>query len=146
MAEEIAPTVKSPRVYTNIHVLQIIRYRMPMAAIVSILHRISGALLFLLLPLVIWLFDTSLTSEVTFDRFRSVFVAGAGILPGWFVKLVVLALIWGYLMHFIAGLRHLWMDVTHSVSMRQGSVSAQVTLVLSTLLTLLFAARLFGLF
>jgi succinate dehydrogenase / fumarate reductase cytochrome b subunit len=146
MAEEIAPTVKSPRVYTNIHITQIVRYRMPAAAKVSILHRISGALLFLLLPLVIWLFDTSISSEITFDRFRSVFTGGVGFLPGWFVKLVVLALIWAYLVHFIAGLRHLWMDATHSVSMRQGSVSAQVTLVLSTLLTLLFAARLFGLF
>jgi len=146
MAQEIAPTVKSPRVYTNIHVSQIVRYRMPMAAIVSILHRISGALLFLLLPLAIWLFDTSVTSEITFDRFRSVFAGGVGFLPGWFLKLVVLAMIWGYLVHFIAGLRHLWMDVTHSVSMRQGRVSANVTLVLSTLLTLLFAARLFGLY
>ena len=146
MAEQIAPTVKSPRVYTNIHVSQIVRYRMPMAAIVSILHRISGALLFLLLPLAIWLFDTSVTSEITFDRFRSVFAGGVGFLPGWFLKLVVLAMIWGYLVHFIAGLRHLWMDVTHSVSMRQGRVSANVTLVLSTLLTLLFAARLFGLY
>jgi succinate dehydrogenase / fumarate reductase cytochrome b subunit len=146
MAQEIAPTVKSPRVYTNIHVSQIVRYRMPMAAIVSILHRISGALLFMLLPLAIWLFDTSVTSEITFDRFRSVFAGGVGFLPGWFLKLVVLAMIWGYLVHFIAGLRHLWMDVTHSVSMRQGRVSANVTLVLSTLLTLLFAARLFGLY
>ena len=146
MAQEIAPTVKSPRVYTNIHVSQIVRYRMPMAAIVSILHRISGALLFLLLPLAIWLFDTSVTSEITFDRFRSVFALGVGFLPGWFLKLVVLAMIWGYLVHFIAGLRHLWMDVTHSVSMRPGRVSANVTLVLSTLLTLLFAARLFGLY
>jgi succinate dehydrogenase / fumarate reductase, cytochrome b subunit len=146
MAEEIAPTVKSPRVYTNIHVSQIIRYRMPMAAVVSILHRISGALLFLLLPLAIWLFDTSVTSEITFDRFRSVFSGGIGFLPGWFLKLVVLAMIWGYLVHFIAGLRHLWMDVTHSVSMQQGRVSANVTLLLSTVLTLFFAARLFGLY
>jgi len=146
MAQEIAPIVKSPRVYTNIHVSQIVRYRMPMAAIVSILHRISGALLFLLLPLAIWLFDTSVTSEITFDRFRSVFALGIGFLPGWFLKLVVLAMIWGYLVHFIAGLRHLWMDVTHSVSMQQGRVSANVTLVLSTLLTLFFAARLFGLY
>jgi succinate dehydrogenase / fumarate reductase cytochrome b subunit len=146
MPEQIAPTVKSPRVHTNIHISQIVHYRLPIAGIVSILHRISGALLFLLLPFVIWLFDTSLTSEVTFDRFRSVFVAGAGYLPGWCVKLVVLALIWGYLVHFIAGLRHLWMDVTHSVSMQHGRVSAQITIVVSSLLTLLFAAKLFGLF
>jgi succinate dehydrogenase / fumarate reductase cytochrome b subunit len=146
MAERIAPTVKPPRVYTNIHITQIVHYRLPLAGIVSILHRISGALLFVLLPFVIWLFDTSITSEVSFDRFRSAFVAGLGFLPGWFVKLVVLAVIWGYLLHFFAGLRYLWMDTTHAVSLRQGRTSAQVTLVLSTLLTLLFAAKLFGLF
>jgi succinate dehydrogenase / fumarate reductase cytochrome b subunit len=146
MAEESAPTIKRPRVYTNIHISQIVRYRLPMAGIVSILHRISGALLFLLLPFTIWLFDTSVTSEVSFDRFRSAFVAGAFGLPGWFLKLVALAIIWGYLVHFIAGLRHLWMDVTHSVSLQQGRVSAQFTVIVSTLLTLLFAAKLFGLF
>jgi succinate dehydrogenase / fumarate reductase cytochrome b subunit len=146
MAEHIAPSAKPSRVYTNIHVSQIVHYRLPIAGIVSILHRISGALLFLLLPLVIWLFDTSVTSEISFDRFRSAFVAGIGFVPGWFMKLVVLALVWGYLVHLFAGLRHLWMDATHAVSMQQGRVSAQATAVLSTLLTLLFAAKLFGLF
>jgi succinate dehydrogenase / fumarate reductase cytochrome b subunit len=102
--------------------------------------------MFLLLPLVIWLFDTSVTSEMTFERFRSAFGAGMGFLPGWFVKLLVLGLIWAYLLHFIAGLRHLWMDVTHSVSKEQGRVSAHVTIVLSTLLTLLLGAKLFGLY
>lgn len=121
-------------------------YRYPVAAIVSILHRISGGLMFVLLPLVIWLFDTSVTSEISFERFRSVFVAGIGPFAGWFVKLVALALIWSYLLHFIAGVRHLWMDVTHSVSMQQGRSSANVTLVLSTLLTLILGAKLFGLY
>lgn len=121
-------------------------YRYPVAAIVSILHRISGGLMFVLLPLVIWLFDTSVTSEISFERFRSAFVAGIGFVPGWLVKLVVLALIWSYLLHFIAGVRHLWMDVTHSVSMQQGRSSANVTLVLSTLLTLILGAKLFGLY
>ena len=139
-------TTTTRPVYRNIHVAQIVKYRLPPAGIVSILHRISGAILFVLLPLVIWLFDTSVTSEVTFERFRSAFVAGIGFVPGWFIKLVVLGLIWAYLVHFIAGLRHLWMDVTHSVSKEQGRVSAHVTLVLSTLLTLLLGAKLFGLY
>lgn len=121
-------------------------YRYPVAAIVSILHRISGVLLFILLPFVVWLLDTSVTSEVSFERFRSAFVAGIGGLPGGFVKLVVLALIWGYLMHFIAGVRHLWMDMTHSVSKAQGRVSAWITIGASTVLTLALAAKLFGLY
>jgi succinate dehydrogenase / fumarate reductase, cytochrome b subunit len=121
-------------------------YRYPVAAIVSILHRISGGIMFVLLPLVIWLFDTSITSEISFERFKSAFNAGLGFVPGWFIKIVVLALIWSYLLHFIAGVRHLWMDVTHSVSQQQGRSSAKVTLWLSSLLTLVLAFKLFGLY
>lgn len=122
------------------------KYRLPLAGVVSILHRVSGVLMFVLLPLVVWFLDTSLTSEISFDRFASAFVAGIGFVPAWIVKLAVLALIWSYLHHFIAGVRHLWMDMTHSVSFIQGRQSAVVTLVLSLALTLVLGARLFGLF
>lgn len=121
-------------------------YRLPPAGIVSILHRVSGLLMFLLLPFIIWMFDTSLTSEISYDAFTNAFVAGIGFVPGWFVKLVVLGLIWGYLHHFIAGVRHLWMDATHSVTKEQGHSSAIVTLALSVLLTVLLGAKLFGLY
>jgi succinate dehydrogenase / fumarate reductase cytochrome b subunit len=146
MADKIAPTVKAPGTFTNIHITDIVSYRLPAAGWVSILHRVSGALLFVLLPLAVWLFDTSVTSEMSFERFRAAFLSGIGFVPGWFIKLLVLGLIWGYITHFIAGVRHLWMDVTHSVSKQQGSVSANVTLVLSVLLTLVCAAKLFGLY
>ena len=137
----------TPRpVYRNIHVTQILRYRLPPAGRVSILHRVSGAILFLLLPFVIWLFDVSVTSEISYEHFTSAFIAGIGFVPGGFVKLVALALIWAYLFHFTAGVRHLWMDMTHSVSKQQGHSSALVVLVLSSLLTLLFGAKLFGLY
>lgn len=133
-------------VFRNIHVTDIVGYRLPPAGIVSILHRISGAVMFVLLPFIIWMFDTSVTSEVSYEAFTSVFVAGAGPLPGWMVKVVVLGLIWAYLHHFIAGVRHLWMDATHSVSREQGHSSAIVTLVSSVVLTVALGAKLFGLF
>ncbi|TMH06056.1 MAG: succinate dehydrogenase, cytochrome b556 subunit [Betaproteobacteria bacterium] len=142
----MADTLKQRPVYSNIHVTDIVTYRLPPAGWVSILHRASGALMFLLLPFVVWLFDVSLTSEVSYERFTSAFIAGIGFLPGWFIKLVTLGLIWAYLLHFIAGLRHLWMDATHSVSLAQGRSSAMVTLVSSSVLTVLLAAKLFGLF
>jgi succinate dehydrogenase / fumarate reductase cytochrome b subunit len=113
---------------------------------VSILHRVSGILMFALLPLIIWLFDMSLSSEISYDTFTSAFVAGIGFVPGWLVKLVVLALIWAYLHHFIAGVRHLWMDMTHSVSKEQGRSSAVLTLAGSVVLTVLLGAKLFGLY
>lgn len=141
----MADTTQRPQrpVYRNLHVTQLASYRLPPAGWVSILHRVSGVLMFLLLPFVIWLLDVSLTSEISYERFTSTFVAGLGWLPGWFMKLVVLALIWAFLHHFIAGIRHLWMDMTHSVSLQQGRVSALVTLGLSGLLTLVLGARLF---
>lgn len=133
--------------FRNIHALSDLpNYRLPPAGFVSIMHRISGLLMFLLMPFVIWLFDTSVSSEVSFESFRSAFVAGIGFVPGWLVKLVTLGLIWAYLHHFIAGVRHLWMDATHSVSKAQGRSSAIVTLVLGTLLTVLLGAKLFGLY
>ena len=134
--------------FRNIHALtDLPSYRLPAAGWVSILHRVSGVLMFLLMPFIIWLFDTSLSSEFSFARFRSAFASGIGFVPGWFVKLVALALIWAYLHHFIAGLRHLWMDVSHAAVTKEfGATSAVVTLAASVLLTLVLGAKLFGLY
>ncbi len=119
-------------------------YRLPPAGLVSILHRASGLVMFVLLPFIIWMFDTSLTSEITYGQFTSVFSAGTGLVPGWFYKLVALALIWSYLHHLIAGLRHLWMDVSHhAVSKEFGRASALFTLAVSIVLTLALGAKLF---
>ena len=139
----MAETLKSRPVHRNIHVSQIVSYRLPPAGIVSILHRISGGLMFVLLPFIIWMFDTSVTSEISYSQFTSVFLAGVGFLPGWVFKLGALALIWAYLHHFIAGLRHLWMDATHAVTKEFGHNSAVVTLIASVLLTLALGAKLF---
>ena len=133
-------------VYRNIHVTQLASYRLPPAGWVSILHRISGFAMFLLLPFAIWMFDTSLTSESSFEQFSSLFAYGIAGLPGWIFKLVAFALIWAYLMHFCAGLRHLWMDATHAVGLEFGRNSAWAAIGLSTLLTLVLGAKLFSLF
>jgi succinate dehydrogenase / fumarate reductase cytochrome b subunit len=122
------------------------QYRLPIAGIVSILHRVSGVIMFVLMPLVIWLFDTSLSSEISYERFSAAFTVGIGPLPGVLVKLAVLGLIWAYLHHLIAGVRHLWMDVTHSVTKEQGRSSAVVTIAASLVLTVALGAKLFGLY
>ena len=122
-------------------------YRLPAAGWVSILHRVSGVLMFVLMPFIIWMFDTSLSSEISFARFRSAFNNGLWFIPGVLIKLVALALIWAYLHHFIAGVRHLWMDVSHAaVSKEFGMKSAQFTLIASLLLTVILGAKLFGLY
>lgn len=121
-------------------------YRMTPAAWVSILHRASGGLMFLLLPLIVWLFDTSVSSEYSYARFTSAFSAGLGFVPGWLFKLVVLAIIWAYLHHLFAGIRHVYMDATHKVTKEFGKSTALVTLSLSIALTLVLGAKLFGLY
>lgn len=122
-------------------------YRLPAAGWVSILHRVSGFLMLLLLPFILWMFDTSVSSEISFEKFKAAFQVGLGFFPGWFIKLVALALIWAYLHHFTAGLRHLWMDISHeAVSKEFGKTSAMATLVISIALTLVLGAKLFGLY
>jgi succinate dehydrogenase / fumarate reductase, cytochrome b subunit len=119
-------------------------YRWPLGSIISGMHRASGALMFLLLPFIIWMFDTSLSSEYSFARFSAAFNVGLGFIPGWFIKLVALALIWAYLHHFFAGLRHIRMDIFHTVSKAAGLSSARWVLILSLPLTLILGAKLFG--
>ncbi len=138
----MAQTAK-PRPGENMRLLDALGYRLPLAGVVSILHRASGLVMFVLMPFIIWMFDTSLTSEITYSQFTAVFSGGAGFVPGWFFKLLALALIWAYLHHFIAGVRHLWMDATHAVTLEFGRQSAVFTLVTSVVLTLALGAKLF---
>ena len=119
--------------FRNIHVTQIVGYRMPMPAMVSIMHRISGAALFLALPFLLWMFDLSLISEGTFDRM-------AMVASSWVVKLVLLFLIWGFLHHLVAGIRYLVLDLP------QARRSALAVFAISLPLTLVAALKLFGAF
>lgn len=89
----------------------------------------------------------SITSEISFDHFKSAFNSGIGFVPGLMIKVITLAIIWSYLHHLSAGLRHLWMDVSHdAVSKEFGKTSAIATLVVSITLTAVLAAKLFGLY
>lgn len=133
-------------VHRNIDLVDIVRYRLPAAGLVSILHRASGALIFLLMPVFIWVFAASVSSAVSFGRLTAVFTAGLGLMPGWGVKLLAWAVIGACLFHFIAGLRHMWMDLTHRVSMEQGRSSAVFTLLTSGSLWLLIGAKLLGVY
>lgn len=147
MTELVSSSRPARPEFRNIHALSDLpSYRLPPAGWVSILHRVSGALMFLLMPFIIWMFDTSLSSEFSFARFTSAFGVGIGVVPGWFFKLMALAILWAYLHHFIAGLRHLWMDINHAVSKEFGRSSAITTLVLSIGLTVVLGAKLFGLY
>lgn len=148
MSESATTAAKKRPEFRNIHAFtDLPTYRLPVAGIVSILHRISGAIMFVLMPFIIWMFDTSISSEISFSRFTATFNSGMLGLPGFIWKLVALALIWAYLHHFIAGLRHLWMDTSHAaVSKEFGKSSAVFTLVVSIALAVILGAKLFGVY
>lgn len=147
MSESATPAKKRPE-FRNINALSDLpTYRLPAAGWVSILHRVSGVLMFVLMPFVIWMFDTSISSEISYAKFTAAFSAGMLGLPGFIWKLVALALIWAYLHHFLAGVRHLRMDVSHdAVNKASGANSARVVLTLSLALTAILGAKLFGLY
>lgn len=126
--------------FRNIHGLRDLpRYRWPLAGIVSGMHRISGLLLVLLLPFVLYLLEKSLTSEVSFEHFK-------GITSHWFVKLLILALCWAYLQHFCSGIRHLIMDLHIGLDKDSARKSSVGVIAVSFSLTALVALKLLGAF
>ena len=145
MSETATTPAKQRPEFRNINAFtDLPTYRLPAAGWVSILHRVSGVMMFALMPFIIWMFDTSISSEISFTRFTNAFSVG---MLGFIWKLVALGLIWAYLHHFTAGLRHLWMDISHkAVELQFGKSSAKVVLTISLTLTALLGAKLFGLY
>lgn len=140
MSEAVREVAKKERPeFRNIHVTQLANYRLPPAGWVSILHRVSGAGLFLLLPFLLYLFELSVVSEMSFEYFR-------GVLSNPLVKIVLLGLIWAYMQHFCAGVRHLFMDVHWAIEKDSSRQSAIAVLAVSLLLTAVAGLKLFGVF
>ena len=147
MSETATSTSKKRPEFRNIEFPSLITYRWPLASLASGMHRVSGAIMFFLMPFVIWMFDASISSEVSFARFKAAFNIGMLGIPGFLWKLVALGLIWAMLHHFIAGIRHLWMDTHHHhVSKDFGRQTAAVVLGLTLSLTAVLGAKLFGLY
>ena len=135
----MSDTAAKPRPqFRNIGIAQIARYRLPLAGKLSIMHRVSGALLFLCLPLVILpLFAASVASPESYAQVAQ--YAGHPL-----VKLVLLVLVWGYLHHFCAGIRYLVLDLHIGIDKVSAQKSAGVVFGVSLALTLVFALKLFG--
>lgn len=114
-------------------------YRLPLAAKVSILHRASGMLMCLLLPFVLFLLDKSLATQEQFASFHAVFAYPL-------TKILILTLVWAYLHHFCAGVRHLIMDFHIGLDKESGKKSAAVVFAISLVLTALIGLKLFGVF
>lgn len=99
--------------------LDLFRIHMPVAAILSIGHRLSGVLLTLASPFLLYLFDLSLRNEQGFAQVKEIFANG-------FVKFVAFILIWSFLHHFFAGIRFLLIDIDIGIERRSGAVGAWI--------------------
>lgn len=124
-------TAKKARpVWYNLNLLNL-----PVPGLVSIFHRISGALLFVGLIWLLFLLDMSLSSEADFDRFKS-YVA----LP--IVKVALLVVLWSYLHHFCAGIRYLFLDIHKGLDLATARATSYAVFAVSLVLTVLIGAKL----
>ncbi len=112
--------------------LAVHQIRLPLPGIVSILHRVSGAGLFLFLPVLLYLFGESLGSAEGFET-----VAAHPL-----VKVILLGLLWAYLHHFCAGIRFLLLDMHKGLELQAARNSARIVVVVSLVLTVLIGVKL----
>ena len=113
--------------------LALSRISLPLPGLVSILHRISGMLLFLALPLLLWAMQYSLRSIETYTQL-------VGVLHHSFSKLLLLVMLWAFLHHFCAGIRYLAIDLDYGVRLAQARASSKWVLFVSLALTVLIGA------
>jgi succinate dehydrogenase cytochrome b subunit len=124
-------TIKKPRP----KYLNLVAIRLPVPGFVSVLHRASGAVLFLFLPFLLFLFSASVGSPDSFETYKQV-VANP------LIKLVLLGLLWAYLHHFCAGIRYLFLDLDKGVDLQPARRSAWAVLAVSLPLTLILGVTL----
>ena len=115
--------------------LNLLQIRLPLPGVMSIMHRISGAVLFLALPLLLWWLQQSLTSFDAFTALQTTFSHG-------FVKLVIIGLLWGYLHHVCAGIRHLMLDMDYGTELETARLTSVLVFGVSITLTIVAAALL----
>jgi len=110
--------------------LNLFRIKLPLPGIVSFLHRVSGALLFIAIPLLLAVFQLTLSSPADFDKVRQG-------LESPLVKLVLIVLLWGYSHHFFAGLRFIAMDMGLGMDLEKTRLNSWLVVAFSLTLTVL---------
>lgn len=114
--------------------LNLFTIRLPINAIVSIMHRMSGMVLFLVLPLLLWALNASMLSQQTYVELTL-------LLKHWLLKVLLIALSWAFFHHFYAGLRHLAMDVHWMTSLQKARLSSRLVLGMVALSVTVFAVK-----
>jgi len=116
--------------------LNLLQIRMPVMAVISILHRISGVLLLFCIPLIIYLLDTSLSSEVEFNNIKKMFASTPA-------QLSSIVMLWLLLHHMLSGIRFLLIDIDIGVAKNYAKNSAWIVSVVAILLTLIIVGTQF---
>ncbi len=106
------------------------KIKLPLPAFISILHRVSGLLLFISLPLILWMFYASLRSVETYTQLIDIFKHPLS-------KFALLGLLWAFFHHFCAGIRYLALDLHIGSSLAQARSSSKWVLGVSLLLTVI---------
>ncbi len=124
----VSPYPKSPKRKRpkNLNLLTI---RLPIPALVSIMHRVSGAFLFMLLPVLLWVLHQSLANQESYQISQAVLLHPVA-------KLICLAVTWAYLHHACAGIRHLALDAHYGLRLNYARATSRAVLIISGLLTL----------
>ena len=115
--------------------LNLLQIRLPVPGVISIMHRVSGAALFLLIPVLLCVLQTSLESQQGFADLKSAFANPLA-------KLVLIGVLWAFLHHFCAGIRYLLLDLLKGIELGAARRSSSVVLAVSLLLTLAIGAGL----
>lgn len=115
--------------------LEIPNIRLPIPGIVSILHRISGVVLFITLPVLLWLLSGTLSNEADFESYRT-FVSNP------LAKLALIGVLWAYMHHMLAGIRFLLLDAHKGLELNTARTTAKAVFVLALVLTVVIGALL----
>lgn len=115
--------------------LEIPNIRLPIPGIVSILHRISGVGLFIMLPVLLYLLSGTLSRESAFETYRA-------IVSNPLVKLILIGVLWAYLHHFLAGIRFLFLDAHKGLELNIARNTAKLVFTAALVLTVVLGALL----
>ncbi|WP_293276480.1 succinate dehydrogenase, cytochrome b556 subunit [Neisseria sp. oral taxon 014] len=115
--------------------LEIPNIRLPIPGIVSILHRISGVILFVMLPVLLYLLSGTLNRESAFETYRA-------IVSNPLVKLILIGVLWAYLHHFLAGIRFLFLDAHKGLELNTARNTAKLAFTAALVLTVILGALL----
>ena len=115
--------------------LEIPNIRLPIPGIVSILHRISGVILFVMLPVLLYLLSGTLSRESAFETYRAV-------VSNPLVKLILIGVLWAYLHHLLAGVRFLLLDAHKGLELNTARNTAKLVFTAALVLTVVLGALL----